>query len=74
MDKFYRIENIEVFRKWVYFQVQNDPRLIIEKYDKRTFKIFYHNKVARFVVWPIGIIEEAISEGEELLFYLHRCV
>ena len=71
MDKFYRIENIEVFRKWVYFQVQNDPRLIIEKYDKRTFKIFYHNKVARFVVWPIGIIEEAISEGEELLFYLH---
>lgn len=71
MDTFYRTENIEVFRKWVYFQVINDPRLTIEQYDQRTFKIFYKNKVARFVIWPIGVIEEAINEDGELLFYLH---
>ncbi|MFR7590909.1 MAG: PTS sugar transporter subunit IIB [Longibaculum sp.] len=71
MDDFYRIENIEVFKKWVYFQVQNDPRLTIEKYDERTYKIFYKKRVARFVVWPIGIVEEAINEDDQLLFYLH---
>ena len=38
---------------------------------QRTYKIYYKNRVARFVVWPIGIVEEAIMEGEELLFYLH---
>ena len=71
MDEFYRIENIEVFKKWVYLQVKNDSRLTIEEYDERTYKIYYKDRVARYVVWPIGIIEEAIMEGEELLFYLH---
>lgn len=71
MDKFYRKENVEVFRKWVYYQIMNDPRLTLEIRDSRTYKVFYKNKVARFVVWPNGIIEEAIVEGENLLFYLH---
>lgn len=71
MDAFYRTENIEVFRKWVYYQVTHDPRLSIEKYDERTYKIFYKNRVARFVVWPMGVIEEAINEDDKLLFYLH---
>lgn len=71
MDQFYRIENIEVFRKWVYYQVLSREELKLEIYDERTYKIFYKNKVARFVVWPIGIIEEAIVEDEELIFYLH---
>lgn len=71
MDDFYRKENIEVFKKWVYFQVLNDPRLTLEEYDERTYKIFYQQKVARLVIWPIGIVEEAIKEDEKLLFYLH---
>lgn len=71
MDEFYNSMNIEIFRKWVYFQVQNDPSLTLEQYDERTFKIYYHHRVARFVIWPIGIIEEAIHEGEQLVFYLH---
>lgn len=71
MDKFYRNENIEVFRKWVYYQIMTDPRLTLEKYDERTYKIYYKNKEARFVVWPMGIIEESIIEGDQLLFYLH---
>lgn len=71
MDEFYRIENIEIFRKWAYFQVLKDPRLTIEKYDERTYKVFYKKRVARLVIWPIGIIEEAINEDDQLLFYLH---
>ena len=71
METFYKQEDLEVFRKWVYYQVASDPRLKLEKYDSRTYKIYYKNRVARFVVWPIGIVEEAIMEGEELLFYLH---
>ena len=71
MDSFYRTENIEVFKKWVYFEVKKDPRLTLEEYDERTYKIYYKNKVARFVVWPIGVIEEAIKEEDDLLFYLH---
>lgn len=71
MDCFYRTENIEVFRKWVYYEIQKDSRLTLEKYDEKTYKIFYKNRIAKFVIWPIGIIEETINEGEELLFYLH---
>lgn len=71
MEAFYKQEDLEVFRKWVYYQVENDPRLTLEKYDSRTYKIYYKNRVARFVIWPIGIVEEAIVEGEQLLFYLH---
>lgn len=71
MEAFYKQEDLEVFRKWVYYQVENDPRLTLEKYDERTYKIYYQKRVARFVIWPIGIVEEAIMEGEELLFYLH---
>lgn len=71
MDTFYRTENIDVFKKWVYFQVKNDERLNIEISDSQTYKIYYNNKVASFVVWPIGIIEETIYEGEKILFYLH---
>lgn len=71
MEAFYKQEDLEVFRKWVYYQVENDPRLTLEKYDSRTYKIYYKKRVARFVIWPIGIVEEAIVEGEQLLFYLH---
>ena len=71
METFYKQEDLEVFRKWVYYQVVSDPRLTLEKYDSRTYKIYYKKRVARFVIWPIGIVEEAIIEGEELLFYLH---
>lgn len=71
MDHFYRKTNIEIFKKWVYFQVMHDSRLTLVQYDERTYQIFYQDKVARFVVWPIGIIEEAIMQGEQLLFYLH---
>ena len=71
MEAFYKQEDLEVFRKWVYYQVENDPRLTLEKYDSRTYKIYYKKRVARFVIWSIGIVEEAIVEGEQLLFYLH---
>ena len=71
MDNFYRIENIDVFKKWVYYQIMNDQRLTLEIPDSRTYKIIYHDKYACFVVWPMGIIEESVYQGEKLLFYLH---
>ncbi|MEE0965614.1 MAG: hypothetical protein U0L85_01020 [Bacilli bacterium] len=71
MDEFYHKENIEIFRKWVYYQIISHEELKIEFYDERTYKINYKDKVARFVVWPNGIIEEAIVENDEVIFYLH---
>lgn len=71
MDLFLRDIHIVVFRKWVYFQFVSNPDVKIELYDERTYKIYYQDKIARFVVWPIGIIEEAIFENGKLLFYLH---
>lgn len=71
MDVFNRTENIDIFKKWVYFQVKNDSHLNIEISDSQTYKIYYKKKVATFVVWPMGIIEESIHEGDKILFYLH---
>lgn len=71
MDVFYRGENIEVLKKWVYFQIKDDTRLTLEVCDSQTYKIFYKNKIATFVAWPMGIVEESIMEGDKLLFYLH---
>lgn len=71
MDHFYRMENIEVFRKWVYYQIINDSRLTLEEPDSQTYRIYYQDKVASFVVWSIGVIEETIYVGDQLLFYLH---
>ncbi len=71
MDEFFFQENLDVFKKWVCYQIQNDSRLSWEKYDERTLKIYYKNKVARFVMWPNGIIEEVIHEDDQLIFYLH---
>lgn len=71
MDIFYRTENIEVFKKWVYFQVKNDPRLTLEIKDNQTYLIQYQNKQASLVVWPIGVIEETIEDHHQIVFYLH---
>lgn len=71
MDVFYRTENIDVFKRWVYFQIKNDSRLTLETSDSQTYKIYYKKKMAIFVVWPIGIIEESVHEEEKILFYLH---
>jgi len=71
MDNFYRDESIELFQKWVYYKVKSDERLKLEEVDSHTYRIYYDNKIASFVVWPIGVIEESIYENEELLFYLH---
>lgn len=71
MDELYRQENIEVFKRWVYFQIINDQRLTLQQSDSCTYQIYYEDKVAYFVIWPIGVIEESIYQGEKLLFYLH---
>lgn len=71
MDTYFRQENLQVFKRWVYLQVSDNSNLTIEEYDPRTYKIYYKKRVARFVIWPNGMIEESIHEDDKLLFYLH---
>ncbi len=71
MDLFLKDIQVAIFRKWVYYQLSTHKDIKVEFYDERTYKIYYRDKVSRFVVWPIGIIEEAIYQGDDLLFYLH---
>lgn len=71
MDNFYRVENIEVFRKWVYYQIINNSKLQLKTDEKQNYTITYQNRVAKFIIWPIGVIEEFVYEDDRLLFYLH---
>ena len=71
MDMFYRQENIHVFKRWVFFQIQNDKRLRFEVKDENTYSISYKNKTATYTIWPMGVIEETIEEHGEVIFYLH---
>ncbi len=71
MDEFYRKENIYIFKRWVYYQVKEDCDLKIEICDERTYKIYYQDKIAKFIIWPMGIVEECVFDEENLLFYLH---
>lgn len=70
MDEFFRDVNLDIFRKWVYLQIINHDDFIFEE-EHYTYKIYYKNKVAYFVMWPQGIIEETIKRGNETIFYLH---
>jgi len=71
MEIFYRKDNIEIFRRWVYYQIKNDTRLTLIQSDEQTYQIHYKNKVAKFIIWPMDIIEEIITEDEKVIFYLH---
>ncbi len=71
MDDFFRNENIEIFKKWIYFQILNNQKLLLESYDDCHYKMCYKDKVAYLVIWPQGIIEETMSQGDKILFYLH---
>ena len=71
MDVFYRHENIGVFKRWVYFQLQDDQRLRFEMKDENTYIISYKNKTATYTIWPMGVIEETIEEQDNVIFYLH---
>ncbi|MCD7949776.1 MAG: hypothetical protein LUG12_05925 [Erysipelotrichaceae bacterium] len=62
--------NIDILRQWVYYQIVSDDRLKLE-IDDNTYHIYYKNKVGHFTIWPKGIIEESINEGDDILFYLH---
>ena len=71
MDVFYRHENIDYLKKWVYYQIKDDQRFKVEQTDDKTLLIYYENRVATYCVWPMGIIEESVVEDGNILFYLH---
>lgn len=70
MDHFYRSDNIEIFKKWVYYQIMQYPQIQLEVQDY-TFQLLYKNKIACFNMWDHGIVEEIVKENDETIFYLH---
>ncbi len=71
MDQYLREENIQIFKKWVYYQIISHDELKLREIDEKTYEIIYKTKIGRFVIWHNGIIEEEIRDGENVIFYLH---
>ena len=71
MDMFYRYENIDVFKRWVYFQLKNNNQIHFEIKDENTYIIYYDSKKAIYTIWPMGVIEETIEDKGNTIFYLH---
>lgn len=70
MDDFFNEESLILFKKWIYFQLKNNPRLTFQEND-HGFDIEYKNKKAHIEIWSMGIIEETITYKDQTLFYLH---
>lgn len=71
MDNFYKTDNVELFKIWVYNRLKEYTQLKIKIIDDNTYEIINDNKIGRFVVWPKEIIEESIEMDGEIIFYLH---
>lgn len=71
MDNFYKTDNVELFKIWVYNRLKEYTQLKIKIIDDNTYEIINDNKIGRFVVWPKEIIEESIEMDGEMIFYLH---
>lgn len=71
MDHYFYDENIEIFKRWVFYRIKKFQELELYSINNDTYEIHYQNKVALFVVWKNGIIEETIRENDDVLFYLH---
>lgn len=71
MDNFYKTDNVELFKIWVYNRLKEYTEFNIKIIDNNTYEIINDNKIGRFVVWPKEIIEESIEMDGEIIFYLH---
>lgn len=69
IDTFYQKENLEVYKRYLYFNLQKDPRF------KTSFKdnillIHYQTKTASMTFHESGFIEESIINNNQQIFYL----
>lgn len=70
IDTFYQKENLEVYKRYLYFQLKDDPRFITEYQDQQIL-IHYQTRTASITFHDIGMIEETIMCHHKKIFYLH---
>lgn len=70
LDTFYQKENLEVYKRYLYFQLKDDPRFQTE-FNENEYHITYHNRIASIYFHDIGMIEEKIISDDKQIFYLH---
>lgn len=71
MDEFYKKDNIELLKQWVYLQIKKNQQIKLIHIDSHSYIFTYKDKKASFLIWPNGIIEEIIEKDNKNVFYLH---
>ena len=69
MDTFFKTEYLTIFNYWIAIQLKKQS--IPYTYQNNTYTITYQNKTATITLYPIGIIEQIITQNQQTLFYLH---
>lgn len=69
IDTFYQKENLEVYKRYLYFQLKQDPRFTTT-YQDNTIYIQHQTKKASITFHNSGIIEESIIHNNKQIFYL----
>ena len=70
IDTFYQKENLEVYKRYLYFQLKDNSRFQIQ-FNENEYHIAYQNRTASIHFHDIGMIEEKIISDDKQIFYLH---
>ena len=70
IDTFYQKENLEVYKRYLYFQLKDDSRFQTQ-FNDNEFHITYQSRTASIHFHDIGMIEEKIISDDKQIFYLH---
>lgn len=70
IDTFYQKENLEVYKRYLYFQLKDDSRFQTV-FNDNEYHITYHSRTASIHFHDIGMIEEEIISDDKQIFYLH---
>lgn len=70
IDTFYQKENLEVYKRYLYFQLKDDSRFQTQ-FNDNEYHITYQSRTASFHFHDIGMIEEKIISDDKQIFYLH---
>lgn len=70
IDTFYQKENLEVYKRYLYFQLKDDSRFQTQ-FNENEYHIAYQNRTASIHFHDIGMIEEKIISDDKQIFYLH---
>lgn len=70
IDTFYQKENLEVYKRYLYFQLKDDSRFQTQ-FNDNEYHITYQSRTASIHFHDIGMIEEKIISDDKQIFYLH---